>query len=291
MDRQSNSAKGALGLGLVMLGAGLVLNSLLGPLFANVVHYPFTETVWNETLALEAVSLALVAPLAFMAGVLLMRGQASGLIVALGPASYAAYMLAQYVVGPQYLTYEPVVLLHVSLFALSLAILVGAWARIDVEALAVRSRGWAGVVLLFALFVVSRWAGAFGGVIDGAAVPALPADVTMYWTIFLLDLGIIVPVAIATAVGLARRRRWATKALYAVVGWFALVPPSVAAMALVKVWRGDPSADPGDAVVLAVVTVLMGILAVALYLPILRTQRERDDQASPESVKLGLLAR
>lgn len=176
-----------------------------------------------------------------------MRGHPAGVVLALGPTSYAAYMLAQYVVGPQYLTYEPVVLLHIALFALSGALLVGAWARIDVDALPTRSRGWGVAVLLFAVFVVTRWTGVLSGVVDGVAVPAAPADVTMYWTIFLLGLGIVVPAAIATAVGLAWRARWATKALYAVVGWFALVPLSVATMALVKVLRGDPNADVGDA--------------------------------------------
>jgi hypothetical protein len=235
-----------------------------------VILYPFTDTVWNETLALEAVSLALVAPLAFVASVLVMRGQVAGPVLALGSAGYAAYMLSQYVVGPQYLTFQPVIALHIALFALSTATLVGAWARIDAEALPTRSRGWSVIVLLLAMFVIGRWADAIGGVIEGRAVPAAAADVTMYWTIFLLDLGIVVPVAIATAVGLARRRRWAHKALYAVVGWFALVPASVAAMAVVKVLRGNPRADPGDAAVLIVMAVATGLLAVALYLPVFR---------------------
>ncbi|MDD9205726.1 hypothetical protein PU560_04495 [Georgenia sp. 10Sc9-8] len=63
--------------------------------------YPFTETVLNETLGLEAVTLVLVAPLAVVTGAMTLRGHRAGPLLALGPAAYAAYMLVQYVVGPQ----------------------------------------------------------------------------------------------------------------------------------------------------------------------------------------------
>lgn len=270
MQAQVRDPQIFLGLGMLALGSGLALNTLLGPLFGNVIDYPFTETVVNETLALEAVTLALVAPLAVVAGVLTLRGHPAGPILMLGPAAYAAYMLMQYVVGPQYTTFAPAVMLHVGLFVIGGALLMGAWTSIDADSLAPRSRGWALAVLALAAFVASRWAGALTGFIQGGPVPAAAADVTMYWSIFLLDLGIIVPVSIVTGIGLVQRRRWATKALYGVVGWFALVPPSVAAMAIVKVLHEDPAGDAGDAVVLAVVAVLVGFAAVRFYAPLFR---------------------
>ncbi|MEA2026674.1 MAG: hypothetical protein U9O18_08275 [Chloroflexota bacterium] len=258
------------GLGMLLLGAGLALNTLLGPLVADIIDYPFTETVRNETLGLEAVSLVLIAPLAIIAGILALRGHRAAGVVALGPAAYGAYMFVQYIVGPQYSTYEPAVLLHLALLILSGALVVRAWTLIDVGWLPVRSRGWAVVVFLLAAFALSRWAGPLAGVVTNDPLPVAAPDVTMYWSIFLLDLGIVVPVAIVTGIGLLLREPWATKALYGVIGWFALVPPSVAAMAVVKVLRDDPVADAGDTVVLLVVALIFGAVAVWLYAPLFR---------------------
>jgi hypothetical protein len=255
---------------MLLLGAGLVLNTVLGPLVADLVDYPFTETVRNETLGLEAISLVLIAPLAFVAGLLALRGHPAAGVVALGPAAYAAYMLVQYVVGPQYATYQPAILLHLGLFVLSGALLLRAWTLIEVDRLPVRSRALAVVVVLLAAFASSRWVGALAGMGTGEAVPAASSALTMYWSIFWLDLGIVVPVTVATAIGLVLGKAWATKLLYGVVGWFALVPPSVATMAIVKVWRNDPIADAGDAVVLGVGALIFGAVAIWLYAPLFR---------------------
>jgi hypothetical protein len=247
------------------LGLGLVANTLLGPLVLGAVTYPFTETVLNETLGLEAVSLLLIAPLAIVAGMLVIRGHRAGAVLALGPAAYAAYMLVQYVVGPQYPTYQTSIALHLGLFVLAVAVLLRAWSSIDNEALPVVSRAWAVVAAVLAGFVVLQWLPAFGGMLAGQEVPAAAPDRTMYWSIFLLDLGLVVPAGAATAVGLARGGGWAPKALFGLVGWFALVPPSVAAMSLVKVLRADPVASTGGTIVFVVVTLIFWAVAWWLY--------------------------
>jgi hypothetical protein len=174
-------------------------------------------------------------------------------------------MLVQYVVGPQYPTYQPAIAGHIALFVLSAALLVRAWGSIDRGALPAISRAWAVVIFLMTAFVVSRWLPAFGGMASGSAVPAADPDLTMYWSIFLLDVGLIVPAGIATGIGVLRGVPWATAALYGLVGWFALVPPSVAAMSLVKLVRDDPNASGGDTVVFIVVTLLFWLVAGALY--------------------------
>lgn len=254
-----------LGVGLLLLGAGLAINTFLGPIFAGAISYPFTETVYNETLGLEAVSLVLVAPLAAIAGLLALRGHHAGPVLAIGPAGYAAYMLVQYVVGPQYPTYQPSVALHVGLLILSLAVLVRAWASVDADRLPHISRGWAFVAFGLAAFVLSRWTGVFTGMAGEEPVPAAAPDLTMYWSIFLLDIGVVVPSAVAAGIGLLIGSRWAAKAIFGVIGWFALVPPSVAAMSIVKLLRSDPNGSVGDTVVFAVVTLVFWSLAVLLY--------------------------
>ena len=255
------------GVGLVALAVGLGLNSVLGPLVLDRMRYPFTETVVNETIALEAVTLILVAPLALVAGFLALRGHRAAPFLAFAPTAYAAYMLVQYVVGPQYPVYQPSIAFHLALFVLSGALLLRAWALADIAPLRMPSRRWAVVVLLLAGFVVSRWAGALAGMTSGEPVPAAAPDLTMYWSIFLLDLGLVVPFAVAAAVGLLTGSAWARKALYVVVGWFALVPPSVAAMSVVKILRDDPNAVPGDTIVLVVMAIVFALVAVRLYLP------------------------
>jgi hypothetical protein len=254
-------------LGMVVLGSGLTLNTLLGPLVFGVISYPFTETVRNETLGLEAVTLVLIAPLAVAAGLLALRGHRAGVLLALGSAAYAAYMLVQYVVGPQYPTYQPSIAWHLALFVLSVGMLVWALTVVD-SGLGGRSRGWAMVAFALAAFVVSRWLPAFAGMVTNDPIPAAPPDVTMYWSIFLLDLGLVVPAGVATGIGLLVGSRWANKALYGVVGWFALVPPSVAAMSIVKLLRGDPNAASGDTIVFVVVTLVFWVIAFLLFRPL-----------------------
>ena len=261
-----------LGIGLLALGLGLVLNTLLGPLVADGIDYPFTETVRNETLGLELVSLVLVAPLAILAGGLALRGHPAAPLVALGPSGYAAYMLVQYVVGPQYPTYQPSVALHLALLVLSIALLVGSWsfaARVPLPQL--RGR-WSAVVLLLVAFVVSRWAPAFAAMPGNDPVPAAAPDLTMYWSIFMLDLGFVVPAGLAAAIGLLAGAVWARAAVFGVVGWFTLVPPSVAAMALFKVVRDDPMASTGDTLVFAAVTAVSWLVAVVLFARLFRRE-------------------
>ncbi|MBW3633309.1 MAG: hypothetical protein KY456_09800 [Chloroflexi bacterium] len=229
----------------------------------------------------------LIAPLAIAAGLLAVRGHPAAAILALGPAAYAAYMLVQYVVGPQYPTYQPSIALHLALFVLSAVLLLGAWASVHARQ-PEASRGWAIVALGLAAFVVSRWVPAFAGMLTNDPIPAAAPDVTMFWSIFLLDLGLVVPAAAATGMGLLARAPWARKALYGVVGWFALVPPSVAAMSIVNLLRSDPNAAPGDTVVFVVVTAVCWAIAVWLYRPLFApTTMRTATQTVPRSVAAG----
>jgi hypothetical protein len=264
--------------GLLVLAGMLVVNTVLGPLVLSVISYPFSETVENETIGLEAISLVLVAPSSALAGLLVLRGRPIGAVLAMGPAGYTAYMFVQYVAGPGYPTYQASLLLHVVIFTLASALLLQAWhsARPVVEPLGTgqRDRRWAGVLAGLAAFVVFRWAEALARMLEGGPLDdAYVADAGMYWSIFLLDLGVVVPVTVVAAVGLWRGRRWARTALFGLVGWFALVPPSVTAMAITKIIRDDPLADPADTVVLGVATVVFAAIAVLLYRPLLKRPR------------------
>jgi hypothetical protein len=264
-----------LGYGLIAMGAGLAANSLLGPLLADVIEYPLSETLLHQTMGLEAVSLVLVAPWAIVAGVLALRGHHAAPILALGPAAYVAYMFVQYIVGPEYLVYPGVLGLHMTLFVVSGALVLLAWSVADAKTLprfgTRTDRRYAWVLFALGAFVASRYV---PGLIEGAGGEPIPPDAleqpTMFWSIFWMDLAIVVPITIATGVALLRGTSWAHKALYAIIGWFALVPPSVAAMSIVMLVNDDPNASVADTLVLSMVTLVFAAIAVPLYARLFR---------------------
>ncbi|HEY5854112.1 MAG TPA: hypothetical protein VIW24_08695 [Aldersonia sp.] len=261
------------GIALIGLAAALVLNTVLGPLVAGVVEYPFSDTLRNQLIGLEIVTVAMVAPLSLAAGILASRGHRAAAVLAFGPAAYTAYMFVQYVLGPEYAEYGPVIVFQLALFACGALLAVWAWQLIDDDSLPAISRRRArvyGIVLLaLAAFVISRYLGAISGSLRDGPIPEEFAEArTFYWSIVLLDLGVVVPATIIAGIGLLRGARWSRKALYAVLGWFALVPPSVAAMAAAMFVNEDPHASAGQVVVFSIAAIVFAALAVRVYLPL-----------------------
>lgn len=60
-------------LGLVVIALGLAALALAGPLAFEIVDYRVTETLRNQTIGLDLVSLAVVAPLAIAGSCLGLR--------------------------------------------------------------------------------------------------------------------------------------------------------------------------------------------------------------------------
>jgi hypothetical protein len=262
-----------LGVASVALGVGLIANSVLGPMVTDVIDYPWSESIRNQAIGLEAVSLLLVGPLILAAGVLAFRGHLVAPVLAFGPAAYTAYMFVQYVIGPEYGYYAGVLPLHLGLFSLGAGTAVAAWHAMDpswLRRMEGRSeRRHAVLPLLLAAFIVFRYMPALAAAIAGDRLtPEFRRDVSMYWSIVLLDLGIVVPATMASAIALFRRSSWGRKGLYGVVGWFALVPPSVAAMAIAMVVNDDPNAAVGQAIVLTIAAIVFVGFAARLYRPL-----------------------
>ena len=124
---------GPLALGLVAIGVGLAAVALLGPFAAGVIDYHVTETVRNQTIGLDAVSLLVVAPLSLLAALLVVRGHLAGAPLALGIGAYTTYMFVQYIVGPEYERLpgnnELLFPLYLVLFALGWLVGLAAWNR------------------------------------------------------------------------------------------------------------------------------------------------------------------
>jgi hypothetical protein len=268
--RRGETHRPAFGWSLIALALLLVLNSLVGPLVLGVADYPISASMTNQLLGLEVVTLALVVPWMAIAGALALRDDPRAPLLALGPAGYTAYMFVQYVVGPEYAAYSWMVLFHVAVVAFAGGVALTAWSRAQnepVPALTVRQLRWMGVVVLgLAAFVLLRYLPAFAGAVSGEPIEAEFADArTFFWSIVLLDLGVVVPLTVAAGVGLLRNTKDGQRALYGIVGWFALVPPSVTAMAAVMLARDDPHASVGTLVVLSVATLVFWAVAGSVF--------------------------
>jgi hypothetical protein len=180
-------------------------------------------------------------------------------------------MFVQYVLGPEYDHYTSTILFHTVVFTLAAGLTLSAWVLASHEPmpqLTTRRRRLSGALLLsLGAFIVSRYL----PVVSDGALPAEFAHArTFFWSIFFLDLGIVVPATVVAGIGLLRSAPAAHTALYALMGWYALVPPSVAAMSAAMVINNDPHAVAGQAVMFGVVAVIVAVLATWVFLPVLR---------------------
>jgi hypothetical protein len=247
------------------------------------VDYRVSETVRNQTIGLDAVSLILVAPASLLAGVLALRRHAAGPALALGIGAYTAYMLLQYVVGPDYLDYpgnnELLFPLCLILFVLGWGIVIVVWSAIDVDRLprsARHDRLVGGVVLpVLAFLAFFRYLPALVDAMGDATEGGYIAGPTFFWAIALMDIGIFLPATAATCFGLLRGRPWAQKAMYAVVGWFGLVGSAVAGMAVAMYLKDDPNSSGITTVFMTGLGLAFMTLALWVYRPLFSNSVDR----------------
>ena len=272
-----SSAEVALAAGLFIIATGLAAVAVLGPFVSGVVEYHVTETLRNQTIGLDAVSLLVVAPLSLVAALLVLRRHIAGPALALGVGAYTSYMFVQYTLGPEYERLpgnnQLLFPFYLVLFAAGWLVALAAWNSFDVGPLPRsrrRDRLIGRIVLPLLAFVVffryipalTDWMGAQPGDSGYLAGP------TFSWAIALLDLGVFLPATTIACVGLVRGTSWAQKALYTVVGWFGLVGPAVAAMAITMYVNDDPNAAGGNAVFMTALGLAFAALAVYLCRPL-----------------------
>jgi hypothetical protein len=264
--------------GLAAIGFGLAAVALLGPLVTELIDYRVSETLRNQTIGLDAVSLFFVAPLALIAAVLVMRRHIAGPVLAVSVGAYTSYMFLQYILGPDYANRggnnERLFPLALFLFALGWGVALTAWNAVDVERLP-RSRRREWRIGRFILLVLAL--AAFGRYVPSLIdwMSSSPEDKnylagpSFSWAIAMLDLGVFLPATVATCVGLVRGSRWAGKALCTVVGWFGLVGAAVAAMAITMYIKDDPIASGVNTVFMSVLGGAF-LLVALFYRPLLR---------------------
>jgi len=276
MNARDNQRDWLVGL-LLVLAIGLTANSILGPLALDVIEYRYTESLINQGIGLDAIALLGAAPLALVAAWLVSAQHPAGAVLAFIPSTFAAYMAPQYIIGPDYLglpgNNERFFLLHMALLVIGISTTVAAWRTIDPSRLrppteaADRRRSLA-MFGLVAFIFVGRW---LTGIIDLFGGSPANADYrenpTAYLLIGLLDLGVVVPAAVAAGIGLRLHAPWARTAAYAVIGWLALVPAAVAAMAITMQINDDSNATSGATAMFVVAAAVFTLGAASLYRP------------------------
>jgi hypothetical protein len=292
-----------LGAGLVILGGALAAVAVLGPLVLNVLRYRTSPTTMNQIMGGDAAALAVVVPVTVAVGVLAIRRHPAAPVLALAPSIFVVYTYTQLILGNEYLrlpgNVERFFPLLLGVFLLAGAIALRAWAGTPAERLPATSAAadrTAGVLLLvIAVFVVVglHLPNYVDAMRDHPSTVEYLSSPTAFWLVKFMDLGIVVPAAIAGGVGALRRRRWARKPVYALLGAYTLIGASVAGMAITMAVRHDPDASGVTAVVATVLAALLAVVTGYVYRPLFRRRvtnaRLELNQLKAESGPIGAL--
>jgi hypothetical protein len=263
----------ALAIGCLALATALGLNSVLGPLLLGIIDYRYTETFENQGIGLDAFALAFAVPLLLLAGILARVGHRAAGFLAIGPALMSAYMMPQYVLGAHYLELpgnnEDFFAFHLGLFVLSMAVSALAWHSAAVAQLPPSTsqfRRWTAILMLaVAAFLLLRYLPTLIDIALEHFTEEYQEDPIAFWAIAFMDLGIVMPIALFTGFCLLRGSQSAVKLMYAVVAWFALVGPAVAAMGFAMLLNDDPHASLSATIVFAVYGAIFAALAIYLF--------------------------
>lgn len=270
------------GWGSILLGMGIIVNSLLGPLLLGVIEYRTSASGEFQLTGADTVTMFLVAPVAIASGVLWLRGHWLAPVLSLGASAYAAYVFVQVIIGADYALYdgnnERFFPLHLVLVILSGALVLRSWAGLEPpasEPSMLLRRAAAVVFLGSAVFLLI-------GLHIPTLLPVLRGEPTAdyleipaaFWAVKLMDIGLLVPIALATGVGLLRKSRIALKTAYGLSSGLAMLAASVAAMSAVMQWQGDPEAE---------LTLTVGFATIAANFAVLTVRLVQSTRPEPSS--------
>lgn len=262
------------------LALGLAFNAVLGPLVLDVIHYRVSQAMTNQVTGGDAAMLLVAVPVAVFATILLWRGHRAGAVVALAPAVFAIYTIPQLIAGDEYLEIagnnERFFALQLTIFVVAGVVLVGAWraagdVRPTVSGRLARVAGWVLIAIAAFLLFGLHLSGLLDAWSDVPARAEYLQSPTSFWLVKMMDLGIVVPIATATGIGLLQRRPWADRLTFAMIGGYAVLATSVTGMAITMQINGDPDASLGNVLVFAVFSLTFALLAVALYRPLFQS--------------------
>ena len=259
------------------LAVAMAATPFLGPLGLGLMEYRTSPTTLNQLLGSDAAMLFVGAPIVLVAAALFRRGHPAAPFLTVGVAGYVLYTYAQVIIGQEYLrlpgNVERFFPLLLGVFILAEAALVMAWRAMPPQPqLSHGVRRMSGLVLIaVAAFlvlglhlrsVVIAWS-------DPDRLVEYVSSPTPFWLVKLMDLGIVVPVALATGVGLLRGASWANRAAYVVLTGYTCLAISVATMGLIMYDNGDPGASLSLTTGLIGFAAVLVVLTLNLYRPLL----------------------
>ena len=213
----------------------------------------YRDTAWvvPQNRGTDFVTLCVALPALCIALRASQRGSVKGIIIWFGLVGYMCYVYA----GASFAyAFNEFFLIYVALLGLSIATLVALGRGIDPRAVqsafdaGTPRRGAAGFSLLLAVMLCVLWLGQIVPFLTSGTIPTsitLSGGLTMF--VYVLDLGIIVPVAVLAAVWLRRGLPWGS-----VLAGFILIKAATMGLSLVSMtWfavRAGQSVDTGLAV-------------------------------------------
>lgn len=265
-----------------MLALTMAAAAALGPVLLNLMHYRTSPTTLNQLIGSDTATLYVIAPLGALAAAACHRRHPAGALLASGVGVFATYTYAQIIIGQEYLrlpgNVERFFPLLLTVFVLAWTTVVLAWRATPphLPQLTPRLRHTTGAaLLLLSAFLVlglhlptmlTAWT-------DPTSLTEYASSPTPFWTVKLMDLGIIAPVALATGIGLLRHAGWAQRLAYPLLTGYAALGVSITAMAVVMTAKSDPDASPALAAGFLGFTAALTALTVALYRPLLTPER------------------
>lgn len=261
---------------LLAIATLLAINVLLGPLGLGVIQWRVSVIGLNQTYGADGAALVLVVPTAVAAAWLWQRRARLASPLALGVGLATLYYALASGLGPDYTRYsgnnEQFFLILLALIALSWTVVCEAWTTLDSRPPAPPrwlARSLGSVLILGSAAVGLAWTKqlleiAMAGALSGADALAYADAPSAFWLIRVIDLGFIVPICLATGIGLWRGSARAVKVSYAVTAFMTLQAASVLAMGTVMLWRQDPTATPTLVYVLVPVSVGLAVFTARL---------------------------
>jgi hypothetical protein len=262
---------------LVLLAGGITAATIAGPLVLDRLVYRTSDTTLHQVVGGDLAGLVVVVPVALVAATLVWRGHPLAPVLALGPGLWAVYVYLQLIVGQEHLDLpgnsERFFPLLLGVFVLGGAVAVLAWslsAVADPSPPGRRLERTTGIVLLvLASFLVvglhlPTLLDAMG---DDPTSLEYTSSPTAFWIVKVMDLGIIVPAAIATGVGLLLGAAGARRPARALLVAYALLSASVTGMAVVMLVHDDPDGSIVDVVAFGTFTLVVGALAWRMVRP------------------------
>jgi hypothetical protein len=220
-----------------------------------------------EGVGWDVFTLAVAAPALLLAAVGVWRGSSRAAIVAAGLLGYVLYNHLEYAVT---WAFGPLFPLFITLFAASVAGLIGFGALLAAEGIGHRfsdrfpRRSWAALSIGMSVLLTVMWASRIAEALGADGAPQLHGETTM--TVQAIDLGLMVPISLVVAVAALRRHPAGMAAAAAFSVTFVTMSAAIAAM-MISSWivTGVPAVEP--IVIFGVATVL----GIAVSLRMLRS--------------------